>query len=333
MVLSVDELPGIGDDFEAAARNLNASHAESILLLLLANVPGALTELGFLNDVADLEPRAFIDWVHTLDATEIAAHAHRLDPDEDGTQRQAVQSPPMAQADSPAVWLRSQASETQLESVRQLLANPAALKELTSQTLETFWTDYFQAVYQRHAAAMVNAVDRLQHHEQLEHVLPSLEKMLGRPIGIAESWLNEHDHVLLVPFPFMGPYIMSMASQEPETVVLLAFDAERIANLPEKNVRTLDIAKLKALADETRLKILRFVSQSERFGGEIVTHLQISQPGVSRHLRLLKASGLLTVRQEGTSKYYSVCNDELEAIADGIRQMKSDSRERTKDAT
>ena len=58
----------------------------------------------------------------------------------------------------------------------------------------------------------------------------------------------------------------------------------------------------RALADETRLKILYFVSTGERFGGDIVTHLGLSQPGVSRHLRLLTASGLLRVRQEGTSE-------------------------------
>ncbi|MFC2078475.1 ArsR/SmtB family transcription factor [Candidatus Bipolaricaulota bacterium] len=48
---------------------------------------------------------------------------------------------------------------------------------------------------------------------------------------------------------------------------------------------------------------------------------------MSRHLRPLKASGLLSVRQEGTSKYYSIRDEGLDALADGIRQMRSDAKQ------
>ena len=333
MILSVDELPGIGEDFEALGRVIASPLADSILVLLLANIPAALTELGLLQRLSDLAPEEFLEWVESLDAAEIASRACNWDHEKTDERYKTLQSPPSSQAESPAEWLRAQATEAQLEHVRQLLADPASLKSLTTETLRTFWNDHFRAIYVRHSDAMAHAVEQLCDHEQLDGLLPLLERLLGRPIQLAEDWINHHDRILLVPFPFMGPYLMSMSTEEPEPMLLLAFDAERAAGLQAAGDLGPDISKLKALADETRLRILLFASQSERFGGEIVTHLGISQPGVSRHLRLLTASGLLSVRQEGTSKFYSVCDAELDAIADGIRKMTSDSKGNKKEGT
>ena len=330
MILSVDELPGIGEDFEALGRSITSPLADSILVLLLASIPAALTELCLLQQVSDLAPEAFLDWVESLDAAEIATRASNLDSKEPDKWHEALQSPPSSQAESPAEWLHAQATEAQLEQVRQLLADPASLKSLTVEILRTFWNDHFQTIYVRHGDAMAQAVVQLRGHEHLDDPLLLLERLLGRPIPVAADWINHHARILLVPFPFMGPYLMSMSTEDPEPMALFAFDARRVMSLQDFCCGGPDISKLKALADETRLSILHFVSRNERFGGEIVTHLGISQPGVSRHLRLLTASGLLRVRQEGTSKFYSSCDDGIDAIADGIRQLKTDSKDTTK---
>ena len=327
MVLSVDELPGIGEDFEALGRVIAPPLADSIRILLLANIPAVLTELGLLQGVSDLSPEEFLEWVESLDAAKIADLSCNWDSEKTNERHETLQSPQSSQAESPAEWLHAEATEAQLEQVRRLQEDPASLKSLTTELLRTFWNDHFRAIYVRHSDAMSRAVEQLRHHEQLDDLLPLLERLLGRSIQLTQNWINHHDRILLVPFPFMGPYLMSMSTEEPEPMLLFAFDAERAIGLQATGGMGPDISKLKALADETRLKILRFVSASERFGGDIVTHLGISQPGVSRHLRLLKASGLLSVRQEGTSKFYSICNAELDALADGIRQMRSDAKE------
>ena len=331
MVLSADELPGIGEDFEALGRVITSPLADSILVLLLANVPAALTELGLQQGVSDLAPDEFLEWVERLDAAQIAVRACNLDDKEPDDRHETLQSPHSPQAESPAEWLRAQATEGQLEQVRQLQADPASLKSLTIDTLRTFWNDHFRTIYIRHSDAMTQAVKQLRGHEKLDDPLLLLERLLGRPIPIAADWINHHARILLVPFPFMGPYLMSMSTEDPEPMALFAFDTRRVMSLQASCCAGPDISKLKALADETRLQILLFASESERFGRDIVTHLGISQPGVSRHLRLLTASGLLTVRQEGTSKYYSVCDAELDAIANAIQQMKSDSKDSKKD--
>ncbi len=63
----------------------------------------------------------------------------------------------------------------------------------------------------------------------------------------------------------------------------------------------------KALADETRLKILwLLMDQEELTVSDIVGILLITQSGVSRHLGHLLNAGLVTNRREGQSVYYRV---------------------------
>ncbi len=62
----------------------------------------------------------------------------------------------------------------------------------------------------------------------------------------------------------------------------------------------------KALADETRLRLLRILSRHELSVGEIVAVLGMGQSRVSRHLGILVGCGLLASRREGAWTFYSV---------------------------
>lgn len=60
----------------------------------------------------------------------------------------------------------------------------------------------------------------------------------------------------------------------------------------------------KALSDETRLRILRILSEHELSVNEIVDILDVTQSRVSRHLTTLRSVGFLASRREGTWVYY-----------------------------
>ncbi|HSV02600.1 MAG TPA: metalloregulator ArsR/SmtB family transcription factor [Phenylobacterium sp.] len=59
-----------------------------------------------------------------------------------------------------------------------------------------------------------------------------------------------------------------------------------------------------ALAEPNRRRILDLLREGERPAGEIVEALAISQPGVSKHLRLLREAGLVSARAEGQRRLY-----------------------------
>jgi len=67
-----------------------------------------------------------------------------------------------------------------------------------------------------------------------------------------------------------------------------------------------DIHLLKALADNTRLRILRLLVAEELSVYELVKILQLPQPSVSRHLAILRNAELVIDRREGARVYYSV---------------------------
>ena len=60
------------------------------------------------------------------------------------------------------------------------------------------------------------------------------------------------------------------------------------------------------LAEPTRRRILDLLREDERPVGDLVARLDISQPGVSKHLRILREAGLVEVRREAQRRLYRV---------------------------
>jgi DNA-binding transcriptional ArsR family regulator len=59
-----------------------------------------------------------------------------------------------------------------------------------------------------------------------------------------------------------------------------------------------------AVAEPRRREILNYLAMQERPVGEIVDALEMEQPSVSKHLRVLKDVGLVHVRREGRQMFY-----------------------------
>lgn len=82
------------------------------------------------------------------------------------------------------------------------------------------------------------------------------------------------------------------------------------------------------IADATRRDILqilldRYESDSTASHGgtsvtEIVTALGLSQPTVSKHLKVLREAGLVAVREEGQHRYYRLESAPLETVEDWL---------------
>ena len=67
----------------------------------------------------------------------------------------------------------------------------------------------------------------------------------------------------------------------------------------------------KALAVETRQKIMNLVCCKWLSVNEIVEKLDVSQPTVSHHLAILREAGLVSVREEGKQTFYSLNQERL----------------------
>jgi DNA-binding transcriptional ArsR family regulator len=65
-------------------------------------------------------------------------------------------------------------------------------------------------------------------------------------------------------------------------------------------------AVLRAVADESRRKLLETLARSPATAGELAALLPIARPGVSRHLRVLREAGLVEARQVAQRRIYSL---------------------------
>lgn len=63
---------------------------------------------------------------------------------------------------------------------------------------------------------------------------------------------------------------------------------------------------LPALADPTRRRIVELLAERERDVSELGAHFPISQPAVSRHLRVLREHGLVQARRDARRRVYSL---------------------------
>jgi DNA-binding transcriptional ArsR family regulator len=73
-----------------------------------------------------------------------------------------------------------------------------------------------------------------------------------------------------------------------------------------------------AIAEPMRRQILDLLRERPRLVGELVEALGISQPGVSKHLRVLREAGLVQVRQDAQRRWYELRAEPLAEMNDWL---------------
>ena len=78
------------------------------------------------------------------------------------------------------------------------------------------------------------------------------------------------------------------------------------------------MSPFEVLAEPNRRRILDLLLEHERPVGELVAHLDLSQPAVSKHLRILREAGLVDARGDAQRRLYRVQPAPLRAIDDWL---------------
>ena len=74
-----------------------------------------------------------------------------------------------------------------------------------------------------------------------------------------------------------------------------------------------------AIAEPRRRQILTLLATAERPVNDLVTALDIPQPQVSKHLRVLREVGLVTVRGAGQQRLYRLSAGKLKPVHDWVK--------------
>lgn len=77
------------------------------------------------------------------------------------------------------------------------------------------------------------------------------------------------------------------------------------------------------LADPTRRQILDLLATGDMDAGTLTGHFSISQPAISRHLKVLREGGLVNVQNAAQRRVYSVRSEGLEEVDRWLNRYRS----------
>ena len=77
----------------------------------------------------------------------------------------------------------------------------------------------------------------------------------------------------------------------------------------------------KALSDANRLKILRLLSSGEKCACKLLEEINVTQPTLSHHMKILCDSEIVVGRKEGKWTHYSISEKGVEQAKECLRQL------------
>ncbi|MBU0492615.1 MAG: metalloregulator ArsR/SmtB family transcription factor [Chloroflexi bacterium] len=207
----------------------------------------------------------------------------------------------------------------QMPEFEPLFADPAGSRERLLALWRSYWQAIFAAECARYRAGWEQSITAAQARLSQTDVEVFLEDL-----GVCSSsrqFLVDNDmpEIWLVPSYFRDTRPLSFYSDDRMTIL---YDARTYARRHVMSERMLNEALTvsKALNDGTRLRLLGHIYRDEHNGtvAELAEVLGISQPTVSRHLRILREAGVLSEQRVGNRVYHTVNLDRIASLSDSL---------------
>jgi DNA-binding transcriptional ArsR family regulator len=239
-------------------------------------------------------------------------------------------SPEQAHSAADAI-LRAAAHDDVLHHLlSDALNEPRALLERIARFLQRYWDEAFQDEWLR-IRPTIDAAAGSTARTLSEGGLPALlrtlspEVLLGpdkrtatlaRPFDLDIELRHDSDVEIHVSY-YLWPHVW--VSGDPNWPLALAVPTTP-PRLPASRDRPRPelVRSLRALGDPTRLNLLRIVADEPRSTQELARLLNMSEPGISRHLTTLARAGLVRSRREGHYVVYNINQEALEPLAEAL---------------
>lgn len=197
-----------------------------------------------------------------------------------------------------------------------LISDPPHLQQAIVSHLRHMWSTYLQAEWQRVRPMLQNAVDAFNEVDFSSMTrLEATSFITGKPLeeDVWEPTLQQASRLVFIPSAHIGPYLGRFSY---DGTVRILFGARLPAGshmLAPELSRAEIVVRLSALADDTRLSILKLVAENgELRSQEVMERLDLSQSAASRHLKQLTATGYLTARRCAGANCYQLRPERLE---------------------
>lgn len=207
------------------------------------------------------------------------------------------------------------------KNVYQYLVKPERMLKETVSHLRMIWDRFLAEEWvkvEKIVLDSVNAVNQLnlmglEIFDAIKKVTEKDAKLLFKQHTLDR--MQSVKRYVFIPSPHVGPYMNKLIQDDTMWIFFGARLPKGVCfSAPDLDHQEI-VTKLGAIADNTRLKILKHISTvGERSSAQIICDLNLSQSAASRHLKQLSATGLLLERRVQNSKCYSINEIKIKSI-------------------
>ncbi len=198
----------------------------------------------------------------------------------------------------------------------RLFADPVGSGALVKTALAEYHEQFFKEEELRIADYLFAALERAQGKAERGSAVDLVEELSG---GLRLENAAEAKGLLLIPSFWTGPLVLFEMLPDGTWVILFSARPRDVSLIPGDPVPDALTRSLQAVSDQTRLRILKLLSQSPRTQIEIARELRLRPPTITHHLKILRLANLvrLTESAEG-EKRYDVRGSRLRELADDL---------------
>jgi DNA-binding transcriptional ArsR family regulator len=180
-------------------------------------------------------------------------------------------------------------------------SRPDEYGELFLNAMQSYYQNFFAEEEKRIAPVLKKSLEQAQ---ELARKMPVIELVENLSQGVHFEKALDYPELVLVPSFWSTPFIMW--NQEPGRRMIMTFGGRPadMSLIPGEDVPDNTLRVLKALADPTRLKIMRYLAHEHLTPAQLAQKLRLRAPTVIHHLDILRMAGLVHIAMgEGGKRY------------------------------
>lgn len=170
--------------------------------------------------------------------------------------------------------------------------DPEAFGEAFYQALAVYVEAFFKEEETRIIPAQAKALEAFRSKAQSGDLLALLEEVSA---GVRMDWAAEMDQLVLAPSFWSTPFVFYDAAEKGRGIIVFGARPKGMALVPGELVPDNLVNSLKAMADPTRLRILKALYEAPRTPSVLAKLLRLRPPTVIHHLHNLRLAGLVQV--------------------------------------
>jgi DNA-binding transcriptional ArsR family regulator len=194
------------------------------------------------------------------------------------------------------------ATKTIIRSIFEAWSNKRDFGEKLLSALEVYNENFFSEEESRIIPAQTSALEQAKALSAEQSLLSILEQLSA---GVRMDWVSSLTTLIIAPSFWGSPFVFFDSLKEKTGILLFGARPKGVPLVPGELVPEELINALKALADPTRLRILRYLLETPSTPSQLAKVLRLRPPTVIHHLNNLRLAGLVrvTVSPEEDRRY------------------------------